>query len=145
MTANSYFGRSRGLGVSDFGGRDGLRHSDLRLRFKRGGVDLIGRKKDDFAVNALLELLRHDAIEFDPGAQHGKCVLIIVASRLKQDGREGDLKQLSPEDRKPLALLLADGDSAGGGDLGDHWGLVPAQVGECDIACAVSYQRQIDL
>jgi hypothetical protein len=96
-------------------------------------------------VNALLDLLRHDTIEFDPGAQHGERVLIIVTAGLKQDRREGDLKQLSPEYRKTLALLLADGDSAGGGDLGDHGGLVPAQVGECDIAGAVSDQRQIDL
>src|SRR5262249_126928 len=120
--ANSYFGRSRGLGVSDFGGRDGLRHSDFRLGFNRGGIDLVGRQKNGFAVNALLDLLRHDSIEFDPGAKHGECVLIIVAARLKQDRREGELKQLSTEDRKPLSLLLADGDSAGGGDLGDHGG-----------------------
>src|SRR5499426_733344 len=110
MTTDSYFRRSRSLGIWDFGRRDDLRHPDFRLGDKRGGIDLIGRQKDDFAVNALLDLLRHDATEFDPGAQHGECVLIIVAAGLKQDRREGDLKQLPPKDRKPLALLLAGGD-----------------------------------
>src|SRR5262249_56543302 len=60
--ANSYFGRSRGLGVSDFGGRDGLRHSDFRLGFKRGGIDLISRQTDAFAVSAWFDLLRDASI-----------------------------------------------------------------------------------
>src|SRR5262245_44109021 len=145
MGANSYLGRSLCLSISDFRSRDDLRHSDFRLRFKRGGINLIGRQKDDFAVNALLDLLSYDATEFDPGAQHGERVLIIVAAGLKQDRREGDLKKLPPEDRKTLALPLADSDSAGGCNLGDHGGFVPSQIGECDIAGAVGDQRQIDL
>src|SRR5262245_21117328 len=33
VTTDFYFGRSRSLGISDFGSRDGLCHSDFRLRF----------------------------------------------------------------------------------------------------------------
>ena len=95
-------------------------------------------------MNTLLDLLRDGAIEFQTGSEHGQRILIFVASGLKQDRSQRELKEPAAEDRETLFLLLALGDAARRGQLGNRQDMVAAHIRVSDLPRPVSDQDQID-